>query len=175
MPITFVARSDSYREAPVAKPVFDSQLEKLLSLGDQRPASPDQRLSQAKICLGFLQKILADRETYGFADPIRHESRIVNSLQNPSLTSESLPVLAELATPNAQQAIVDFASENSRPVAVRTAAVQAFAKAIQKRGILLTKGAILEQYNRYNQSEALDQETQQVLGSILDVIEGPRK
>ena len=29
-PITFVERADSYREAPVAKPVFDMQLEQLL-------------------------------------------------------------------------------------------------------------------------------------------------
>lgn len=175
IPTTFVARSDSYREAPVAKPVFDSQLQQLLKLSHGVGPSAADRVSQAKTCLGFLGKVLADRKSYAFADPIRHESKIISCLQNPALTAESLGVLGELATPAAQQAIVNFASENTRPVADRNAAVQAFAKAIKKRGILLTKVEILEQYARYNKSEALDAETQKVLGSILDVIEAPRQ
>lgn len=170
-PLALVSRSDSYREAPVAKPVFDTQLEQLLKLSDEVDVSTSQRVDQAKVCLEFLQKILSDRATYGFTDPLRHERKIVGALQNPVLTQEALGVLSELATPDAQQALVNFASENYRPVAERQAAVQAFAKAIEKRGILLTKGAILEQYTRYNRSKTLDRETQQVLGSILDVIE----
>jgi hypothetical protein len=175
VPITFVARADSYRESPVAKPVFDMQLESLLELGERRPISGNERILQAKTCLAFLRNVIADRKSYAYANPIRHEKKIVYSLQNPALTKESLAVLQELATPTAQKAIVDFASENSRPAAERTAAVKAFAGAIQKRGILLTKAAILEQYARYNQSEALDQQSQQVLSSLLDAIEAPTK
>ncbi|MEE2642994.1 MAG: hypothetical protein VX768_20365 [Planctomycetota bacterium] len=174
-PITFVERADSYREAPVAKPVFDMQLEQLLDLQSGTQTSSEDRIAQAKTCLAFLKKVIADRKSYAYADPIRHEKKIVDSLQNRALTQESLGVLGELATPMAQKAIVDLASEINRPLKERNAAVQALAVAIRKRGILLTKADILEQYARYNRSETLDQQTQQVLGSILDVIEAPRQ
>lgn len=170
-PLTFVARADSYREAPVAKPIFDTQLQQLLKLSGGVGATPSERVEQAKTCLGFLKKVVADRDAYAYADPIRHEKKIVNSLRHPELASESIEVLAELATPSAQKALVNFASESSRSVADRSDAVKAFSTAIQKRGILLTKADILEQYARYNESEALDQQTQQVLASILDAME----
>ncbi|MEN6493458.1 MAG: hypothetical protein ABFD16_04125, partial [Thermoguttaceae bacterium] len=53
----------------------------------------------------------------------------------------------------------------------RKAALAAFQQSVTKHGVLLTSQEILMQYDRYNQSEKLDRDTQQVLGSILDSIE----
>jgi hypothetical protein len=40
---------------------------------------------------------------------------------------------------------------------------------------MLDSREILEQYDRYNASATLDQETQQVLSLILDVMEAPSR
>jgi hypothetical protein len=82
-------------------------------------------------------------------------------------------VMSLLGTPRAQSALVDFASQHSRPLADRQAAAAAFGGAVKARGLLLTKVQIAEQYARYNASELLDKETQAVLGSVLDAIEAP--
>ena len=70
---------------------------------------------------------------------------------------------------------MNLASQNSRPVAEREAALKAFAAATKARGLLLTRTAIATQYTRYNQSEFLDKDTQRILGAILDAIESPRQ
>jgi hypothetical protein len=66
-----------------------------------------------------------------------------------------------------------LASQPGRPLEDRQAAAEAFADAVQRRGLLLTRSEILLQYDRYNRSESLDAGTQQVLGQILDAIEAP--
>jgi hypothetical protein len=42
---------------------------------------------------------------------------------------------------------------------------------VARHGTLLTSGEILLQYDRYNQSETQDRQTQLVLASILDSVE----
>ena len=88
---------------------------------------------------------------------------------------DAAPVLGGLATPGAQAALVDVASNPSFDLIDRQAAAKAFAAAVARRGVLLTTRAIGTQYDRYNASEGLDAETQQVFGSVLDVIEARNK
>jgi hypothetical protein len=83
-------------------------------------------------------------------------------------------VLGYLATPTAQRTLVMLASQPDQPLAVRQAAAAAFREAAKRRGILLTRGEILQQYAVYNRSSELDEATQQVLGQLLDTIESPR-
>jgi len=64
-------------------------------------------------------------------------------------------------------------SQNTRPIAERQVAADAFRNAVQRSGILLTTSEILQQYQRYNSSANLAKETQQVLGHVLDTIEAP--
>jgi hypothetical protein len=75
-----------------------------------------------------------------------------------------------LGTPTAQEALVDLASQASRPLADRQAAAAAFAAAVKERGLRLTQGQVLQQFDRYRASASLDAATQTVLGGILDVI-----
>lgn len=173
-PITFIERADAYRETPVAKPAFDVQLQNLLRLTSSSRPTQTERLEQARVCVSFLKTVMADRKSYAFLNPVRHESRLVDTVRNPGLVEPAVEMLAELATPSAQQALADFASEHHRPLAQRQAAVRAFKRSVEKRGLLLTREQILQQYSRYNQSETLDSGTQKVLGSILDIIESPR-
>ena len=76
-----------------------------------------------------------------------------------------------MGTANSQKALVNTASRNSLELVSRQAAAQAFDRAVQKRHLMLTQKDILRQYDRYNASETLDKQTQQVLGGLLDSIE----
>jgi hypothetical protein len=79
-----------------------------------------------------------------------------------------------LATPKAQTALADLASQVTRPLADRQAGLAALQAAIKARGIQLTQQQILNQYERYNASELLDKETQAVLAGVLDALESRR-
>jgi hypothetical protein len=76
-----------------------------------------------------------------------------------------------LGSSRAQLSLLDLASSPTRSIQERRAAVAAFRDAVERRGVMLTKAEVLKQYERYNQSEAADRDTQQVLGAILDTIE----
>ena len=54
---------------------------------------------------------------------------------------------------------------------MRQAAAAAFALSVRQFGLRLSPSEISLQYDRYNQSVALDKPTQQLLGGLLDVIE----
>src|SRR5439155_9234659 len=95
------------------------------------------------------------------------------ALNNPALAAGAAALLAFYATPKAQTALVESASQNSRPLTDRQAAAAAFVAAVKARGIGLTQGQIAQQYARYNASQSLDKPTQELLGSILDAIESP--
>ena len=96
---------------------------------------------------------------------------MLHALQFSAVSDRAARVLAVLATPQAQKALVTVASENARPIHERQAAATAFNEAVRRRRLLLTKNDILLQYERYNLSEALDGDTQNVLALILDTIE----
>ena len=80
--------------------------------------------------------------------------------------------LSNLGTHESQVALLDLASLTPQPLEIRKAAAEAFAASVQRFGTRLTSGEIMRQYDRYNASAALDAPTQQMLGSILDVLEG---
>jgi len=94
-------------------------------------------------------------------------------LYTPGLGSKAAAVLGNLGSVESQQALVELASRWTQPLEARRAAVKAFRRNIEASGILLTSRQILRQYDRYNQSEKLDQPTQRILGLILDCIEAP--
>ncbi len=93
----------------------------------------------------------------------------------PPLAPDAVRVLAHLGTPECQRALVDLASRWTQPIELRLAATRAFREATEQKGILLTSEQMLQQYDRYNQSENQDPGTQQVLGLILDCIEAPAR
>ena len=154
MPLTFVDRADSYRESPVAKPVFVYQIEKLMMMNGGRIWSEIDRTQHANECLDYLYEVAKDRDAYRYMDPVRHQQRLIDALRNRSITPNVLKGLGQIATPKAQKAIVNFASDNVQSIELRTEAADALEVAIEKRGILLTKADILEQFDRYKQKWA---------------------
>jgi hypothetical protein len=101
----------------------------------------------------------------------RSEPVIEAALYNPAASAPAIAALAQLSSPQAQQALVNLASQPVVPIVSRSAAADAFRMNVGLHGVLLTSDEILTQYDRYNASESADADTQRVLGSILDTIE----
>ncbi|MFI4875630.1 MAG: HEAT repeat domain-containing protein [Blastopirellula sp. JB062] len=136
---------------------------RLLVDADQREARGDQALKA-------LAQLASDPQ-YKFYDLILYEDEIAALMRDPASMQDAAALLANLATPAAQLALVNTASEVVRPLSERQACADAFQNAVKRSGLRLTREQILRQYDRYNAAEQLDRETQQVLASLLDVIE----
>ena len=130
-----------------------------------------QRNRQANVAIHWLAKIAKDRQAYSFFSLGRHQEKIRQLIYQPGFSTPVSEILSNIATPEAQRQLLDFASESGLPIEQRQQAVTAFQAAVKRVGILLTTDEILLQYNRYNASRTQPKETQQLLGSVLDIIE----
>ncbi len=149
------------------------QARRLLEMTGRRRLSNDERMEHAEFALQEIGRLASEPETYAFYDLIRHEPSIRGALANGFLTDAAAHALGLLATPDAQRTLLEVANQMARPLLDRQAASKAFETSVQRRGLLLTRGEILAQYDRYNESANADVDTQEVLGSILDAIEAP--
>ncbi len=146
-------------------------LARLEHLGSHHHVGVEERIAQARKTLQWATKLLEKSDQYGFYDLFRQEPAFISAVSVPSLTRYASPILGSMGTANSQKALVNTASRNGLDLASRQAAAQAFDRAVQKRRVMLTQKDILRQYDRYNASETLDKQTQQVLGGLLDSIE----
>jgi hypothetical protein len=146
----------------------------LLALAGAGYVSGPERLRQAAASLDHLARLAESPKQYEYYDLLRAEEAVAAALNTPGLSVQAAHVLGALGSPPAQRALVDFASQHVRPLPARQAAADSFTAAVRRCGIGLTGGEVLLQYDRYNQSAALDGDTQKLLGSILDTIEASR-
>ncbi len=147
---------------------------RLLKIAGRQWLPPEQRMMEAIFAIETLARWAEESTTYGFYDVMAQQKRIIRSFNSQVLSVKAARLLGLLATPEAQLTLVQFASEPARPLAARRAAVAAFKQAVGRRHLLLTRAQVLAQYDRYNASENLDRDTQQVLAAILDVMEKQR-
>jgi CheY-like chemotaxis protein len=134
----------------------------------------EERLANGRAALNAFKTLIADKELFNRYGVLRQEATLISALSNPTLLGSATETLGLLATPKAQSALVDLASQLSRPIADRQAGLAGLQVAIAKRGIQLTQQQLLTQYDRYNASESLPAETQAVLAGVLDAIESRR-
>ncbi len=149
------------------------QVGRLLRMVGRELVGYDERLDHAARAMDHLLRLTERPEIYDFYDFHRQIQAYQSALATPLLASHAATILGRLGSPEAQRALVTMASQHARTLADRRAAADSFAKAVRRRGLLLTRDEILLQYDRYNRSEFLDVGTQQVLGQILDAIETP--
>ncbi|TWT38602.1 HEAT repeat domain-containing protein [Blastopirellula retiformator] len=133
-----------------------------------------ERRERGAAALAALAK-LSGTPAYKFYDLILYEKALAALAANSVSMENAATLLSNLGTPTAQCALVETASENARPLAERQIAAQAFADSVKRFGLRLTRHQILQQYDRYNESEAYDRQTQDVLASILDAMEASAK
>ncbi len=133
--------------------------------------SVEERVEQARTCLDWFAKILANQPVYGFYNPIRHQEPMVGALFFPRLCAPATEVLKHLPTPEAQKALLTIASQNTAVLENRKLAAAAFSQHVSSYRILLTRDEITEQYNLYNKSIVGAQDELDILGGLLDSIE----
>ena len=129
------------------------------------------RLAQGEKALGWLADIVSNHDRYSFYNVLDYESVLIGALKVPRFATKAAAALGALGTPNAQTALIDLASQNARPIAIRRAASDAFQSATRRQGVQLTIKQVTAQYDRYNASGTIDESTQEILASILDSIE----
>jgi hypothetical protein len=194
-PIGIMARGDrldsvrdAFREDPYttvfprihSTDVATIEVEKLKAIAGRNLVGRDERLAQAQaaiVAFSALAKIPASFADY---DLLRHEPAIIRALNNPALATGSAQLLALYGTPRSQAALVEFASQSSRPLEHRQAAAAAFASAVKLRGLRLTQPQIALQYQRYQAAtganasrQAASEQSAELLGSLLKAIEAP--
>ena len=124
---------------------------------------------------GLLKRLLAlppeSRRLFDLAllvDPLER------ALLLPELHASAAQMLATLGLPAAQRALVDLASQATAPMTLRQTAATGFADSVGRFGVMLTNVELLQQYDRYNDSEHRPRDEQQILSSLLDVLEAGR-
>jgi hypothetical protein len=152
---------------------IQKQADQLMALHGRHAVSAAVRERQAELALAWIVKLSA--QSQAVYDLSRCETALLASLGSPSSSAAAAEALANLGTHNAQRALVDLASQSTRPISVRQAAAKAFAKSVPRRGVQLTSEEIVRQYDRYNASRDMNEATQTLLGQILDAIEAPRE
>jgi len=142
----------------------------VMRLAPSRHVAPEIRLEQAYFVLDQLAELLGREQPPGFYDFMQLEPAVIAASRVPSLSAQAATVLGLLATPKAQLTLVEQAGLPGNAEEDRTAAVKAFAQAVQKRGIGLTVAQLQSLYDRLEQS-APEQQSQ--LRALLDIIEAP--
>jgi len=159
----------------VAVPADPQDLAGLISrakmLPEARVVTAQQRLEWAKTAMAWFL-VFVEHPPEGVSR-LEIESAALAAMDVPQLREIALEILGELATPKAQYALVEAVSRSDWTVPVRVKALGAFRKAVEKRGVQLTTQQILQQYERYNQSEQAPAEVRKILGLVLDCIEAP--
>lgn len=157
---------------PHSQDVVDWQVEQVLSTVGSERLNSAQRLQQADQAMQWLADWSAGHEVFRL--PKRIDS-VYEALFIPELAPQATTILANTGTPDAQKALIELASRWTQPLTRRKAAVEALWDNTEGHGILLTSVEILRQYDRYNESQSLDQPSQQVLSAILNCLEAPAK
>lgn len=160
-----IARPRAYSDAALLE-IADSALAQLPS----NWPTPQQRLAQAKVATQVAAQLLEDdRQFYR----LRAASEmLVGRLQPTEADAAGWTVLANLGTRESQVALLALASAPALDLPSRRAAAAAFESSIDEFGVRITTEEIARQYDRYNASASEPRESQQVLGGLLDAIEG---
>ena len=150
-----------------------SQLKQLEGQESTWTVSSDDRYRHAARSVEWLESAVADSDL-NFYHIGSHQKQLLGLLYHPEFTSSAAKILATQPTASAQRAMLSFVSQGDLPIEAREMVADAFEAAVKRGGTMLTTREIKLQYERYNASESQPEETQKVLGRVLDVIEARR-
>ncbi|MCG8586827.1 MAG: hypothetical protein MI757_19155 [Pirellulales bacterium] len=158
----------------VAVPSNSSQMtERIAILTDQLDLDPvplAERTEETRKALDWITKITSrPQHLYRLRSLDR---QVAQALFDPRLATRAMVALSNLGTPASQRALVNLASTDGLSMKMRRAAAASFEYSVRRFGLLLDTKQLALQYERYNKSEKKDAETQQLMGWLLDAIEG---
>jgi len=148
-------------------------LDELEAVAEGRVIPGDERARQAQAAMAMLETIVDRPQVFAFEDLYAQESLLIELTTSGSVGAEVLRIVAALATPQAQQSLVDLIGNTLLSMEVREAAADAFSQAVERRGLLLTTHEIQRAYDRRNAAAEEDPRSQAVLDRMLDIIERP--
>ena len=151
--------------------VIARQVDNLLSGIKYDDANQAERGENAVKALNQLDRYASQPEKYPFYDVLSYQDELLGGLASPSRAAGTCRVLGEMGTPDAQRRLLQFASNLQLPLELRQEAAGAFAVAVQKRGVMLSRQQIMAQYERYNASADDTAESRALLSTLLDVLE----
>lgn len=186
LPVGFVAQTNTLEEArrlarrdplaasvllPTQPQALASQLAPLMNRRQPHQiVTPEESLQQAQRALDVLLKLSeTDR---GIFDWSRLEDMLLEMVYTPAVRGKVFEILANLPSAAGQQRLLEVASSRTQSMETRQAALAAFEASVDRIDLQLTTTQIMKQYNLYNASEEALQAEQQLLGKILDIIEG---
>lgn len=173
----WIAHTDVYVNALVHPELQESAADLLSKIGSpaaqralaqfavDQATSLDERTRAA----AALKKAIAAR---GMLLTTKEEQLVISSLGLSGEVAPSVEAIAALGTPNAQKALLDLASEELADLPVRQVALEKLKTFVESHGVMLTAKQINLQYDRYNKSRGTAPENTQILGEILDLLEG---
>ncbi|MGI9517124.1 MAG: HEAT repeat domain-containing protein [Pirellulaceae bacterium] len=147
------------------------QIENLRQGTTYRDATQGERNSYAVDALQYLGEYARQADKYPYFDLTAHQDQLMRALGSPAAAADTLRLLGEIGTPQAQSRLVNTASNIQLPAPLRKIAAESFAHAVRTHGLMLRNDDIQTQYDRYNSSGSQPPETQQILGYLLDAIE----
>ena len=151
--------------------VIARQIDNLFQGVRYQDANQAERGENALKALNQLDRYASQPERYPFYDLLSYQDDLLGGLASPSRAASTCRVLGEMGTPDAQRRLLQFASNLQLPLELRQVAADAFAVAVQKRGVMLSRQEIMAQYERYNASAEESAESRILLGTLLDVLE----
>jgi CheY-like chemotaxis protein len=128
-----------------------------------------ERMQQAEKAMTWLATL--SQATQDLYDLPRFQTTLTSAVWVPELTGAACTVLGNVNMRESQRVLADLANGGTQPIDAREAAAAAFVKSVARHGILLTRGEILAQYDRYNASESEGKQVQALLGSMIDQLE----
>jgi CheY-like chemotaxis protein len=152
---------------------IELQLDQLEAKVSPWVVSSDDRFRHAARAVEWLEKAAVD-PNLSFYNLANHQQQMLGLLYHPEFTASAANILATQPTASAQRTMLGFVSQGDLPIESREMVADAFEAAVKRGGTMLTTREIELQYERYNASEGQPEETQKVLGRVLDVIEARR-
>jgi CheY-like chemotaxis protein len=148
-------------------------IDDLLDKTGANPTSPAIRLEQAKQALRWLKEIKEAElksgvKIYHFDD---FDSVVLSAMRSEGRYKEGLDLAAVVKSPAVQLALYDWAANGLYPIELRELAGQAFEQSVETFGVLLRGQQVQRMYDRYNQSEFEEKESQELLSRLIDVVE----
>jgi CheY-like chemotaxis protein len=156
---------------------FAWQLERLAELSPEGAVSLAQRQRHSARALELLTEL--GKMPRAIFDLRRSQPAALAALGNPDeyVASRAVAFLAGLNSADAQRALAELSGNDAKPAALRMSAAGAFARNVEKHGILLSTAEIRRQYDRFNAADKQDTDSRRALGLILDALEaaGPAR
>jgi CheY-like chemotaxis protein len=143
---------------------------RLNELAGRNTISRAERLHQATVSLEWMGRLAAERNP--LVDVRSQLPVVLDMAYHPEFRLRVIEVLSAANLPAGQRTLVDVASDPFVDQAGREAAGAAFRVSVARHGVLLNRGEMLRQYDRYNGADPANVAARSVLSSILDTLEG---